>query len=512
MTAYDEVAYPSTPVAQTHPDRLAVLATLFGMRPALVDKCRVLELGCGDGSNVIPMALALPESRFVGIDLAAAPVSRGRALVEALGLRNIDLRRHDLVDMLGTSTDPTETFDFIIAHGMYSWVPREVRDALLRVCRERLTEHGVAFVSYNAYPGCHVRDMVRNMLLYHTQGDPADSRRAERARALARLFAETLPKADNLAFLQLEMQHVAERSSGLVFHDDLAPINQPFYFYELAEHAAMHGLQYLAEADFHEMQPHDLPKPLIELLAAIELERGLLAREQCLDFLKARRFRQTLLCHADIVLDRVVSPQRVTRFAVAVQRRPAVASSDSNRGAVFELRLPGHADNARDVALAKAALMNLGAAWPRRLPFAELFERTRMDTGLVPGASTAAEQHAALAEILLETYAAGLVQLHTHVPVLSVGVSERPVASRLARLQAATEAPFITTLLHTSIRLDDATVRHLLQLLDGTRDRTALLRQLEAWAGRTRHDNGGISAAGLEDYLRALARLGLLVA
>jgi methyltransferase-like protein len=235
-------------------------------------------------------------------------------------------------------------------------------------------------------------------------------------------------------------------------------------------------------------------------------------REQYLDFLKARRFRQTLLCHADIVLDRVVSPQRVTRFAVAAQRRPAVASSDSSRGAVFELRLPGHADNARDLALAKAALMNLGAAWPRRLPFAELFERTRMDAGLVRGASTAAEQRAALAEILLETFAAGLVQLHTYVPVLSVDVSERPVASRLARLQAATEAPFITTLLHTSIRLDDATVRHLLQLLDGTRDRTALLRQPEAWARRTRHDNGDISAAGLEDYLRALARLGLLVA
>src|SRR5262249_47365446 len=69
-TSYDEVTYSNTPFYHTHPDCLATLGTLFGMSPAPPDRCRVLELGCGRGGNLIPMALSLPASRFVGIDLS----------------------------------------------------------------------------------------------------------------------------------------------------------------------------------------------------------------------------------------------------------------------------------------------------------------------------------------------------------------------------------------------------------------------------------------------------------
>jgi tRNA G46 methylase TrmB len=68
LTAYDEVLYPSYTHNQTHPDRLATIATLFGLTPAPVERCRVLELGCGNGSNLVPMAYGLPGSEFVGID------------------------------------------------------------------------------------------------------------------------------------------------------------------------------------------------------------------------------------------------------------------------------------------------------------------------------------------------------------------------------------------------------------------------------------------------------------
>lgn len=119
-TAYDDVPYPSVPFPQTHPDRLATLATLFGMRTASVEGCRVLELGCGDGGNLIPMALVLPGSRFLGLDLAGEPIGRGRATINALGLRNVELRQEDLRAFDRSVDADLEPFDFIIGHGVYS--------------------------------------------------------------------------------------------------------------------------------------------------------------------------------------------------------------------------------------------------------------------------------------------------------------------------------------------------------------------------------------------------------
>lgn len=156
---YDEIPYPGFPLPQTHPDRLATLATLFGMKPAPPAACRVLEVGCGDGGNLIPMALGLPESQFLGIDLAEKPVAAGCALIHSLGLQRIHLRTLDLMDagrQLGE-------FDYIIAHGVYSWVPGEVRDGLLRLCRMLLAPNGVAYVSYNTYPGFHRRELFRDI-------------------------------------------------------------------------------------------------------------------------------------------------------------------------------------------------------------------------------------------------------------------------------------------------------------------------------------------------------------
>jgi cyclopropane fatty-acyl-phospholipid synthase-like methyltransferase len=144
-TPYDTVFYPGYAMEQAHPDRLATLATLFGMRPADVSRCRVLELGCGDGLHLIAVALGLLEAECVGIDLAAAGLCKGQEVIRELGLTNVTLRHMDLMEVgrdLGQ-------FDYIIAHGIYSWVPPEVRDKLLTICKENLAANGVAYVSYN---------------------------------------------------------------------------------------------------------------------------------------------------------------------------------------------------------------------------------------------------------------------------------------------------------------------------------------------------------------------------
>ena len=149
------------------------MAILRGLEPAPINRCRVLELGCGVGLNILGMAFQLPSSEFVGLDLAQRPIASGQASVTGLGLQNISLHSMDLCD---ASPERFGTFDFIIAHGLYSWVPQPVRERILALCREMLNPQGVAYVSYNAYPGNHLRDLVRGMMRFHTAGleDPID--------------------------------------------------------------------------------------------------------------------------------------------------------------------------------------------------------------------------------------------------------------------------------------------------------------------------------------------------
>ena len=174
--------YPPRPFVQTHPDRLATLATLFGLRPAPPARCRVLELGCGVGGNLLPMAAALPDARFVGVDNAEVPIARARALAARLRLENVSFHRMGLEDY----EPPEGAFDYVIAHGVYSWVPEPVREALLALCARALSRDGVAYISYNALPGGHLRQMLRAALAVHLGESETPGARIASARELPR--------------------------------------------------------------------------------------------------------------------------------------------------------------------------------------------------------------------------------------------------------------------------------------------------------------------------------------
>ena len=178
---YDAIAYASKPVALSHPAHLATVATLFGVDPPAVASCRTLELGCSDGANLIPMAVTLPGATFVGVELASRPVEAARRTAAELALANVSFLQADLRAL------PVDfgSFDYIIAHGVYSWVPAPVRDALLALAARHLTANGVMFVSYNTLPGCHVRRVAWDILHFHTDHIADPQARIDAARALA---------------------------------------------------------------------------------------------------------------------------------------------------------------------------------------------------------------------------------------------------------------------------------------------------------------------------------------
>ena len=516
---YDTVLYPGFALEQAHPDRLATLATLFGMVPADLTRCRILELGCGDGLHLIATALGLPEAECVGLDLAATGLHRGQDMVRALGLTNVTLRHMDLTEV-GWEMGQ---FDFILAHGIYSWVPPEVRDKLLAICQQNLTANGVAYVSYNAYPGGHFRDLVRGMMCYHTSEFTDPTQRVEQARALLRFLIEAEQEPSLYqGILQHEWERISAFRDSSLYHDDLGAYNTPVYFYQFMEHAARHGLQYLAEANFVEMQTGRLPPQVVEVLNQMADSR--VAREQYLDFLTCRHFRQTLLCHADRALDYHLQPAQMACFHIVLPVRPETASVDLKARDMATFVGRNNATLKTDQPLLKAAMLALSETWPQAMSFRTLLTTARAACDATQGEAGLAEDVQILSDMLLRAYAGGLIELHVYPPQFVMQPGERPLASPLARLQSR-EGTRVTTLHHHNMTIDDPLGRHFLQLLDGTRDRAALLDALTAFvvsggADVATHDQPVNDpqavrqhlAAGLEQKLAELARLALLVA
>jgi SAM-dependent methyltransferase len=438
---YDEVPYPSFPLAQTHPDRLATLATLFGMQPAAVEGCKVLELGCGDGSNLIPMAYALPDSRFTGIDLAAAPIAAGFASANALELANLSLKAADLRDVGPEYGE----FDYILAHGVYSWVPPDVRDRLIAICRERLAPQGIAFISYNVYPGRHLRQMLREMLLYHTRNVTGPDQRVEKGRGFLQLLSDSRTTGAWQPLLEREIGAMLERPEGSLFHDDLADFNDPVYFSDFMAHATRHGLQYLGEADLHEM--FDLNNSLAWV------GNDLLEREQYRDFLRMRSFRQTLLCRDEVALQRQPGAELMDRFHFSA---PARTMEDGRIEGLRHIRItPVHEAVNRVVGA-------LGDTYPLPVAFEEL----------VPYAG----DREPLREILHGLIMGGFADLHVYDFPCEELVSEKPRASRLVRHQAELSI-YVTSACQHVVKLDEVG-RHLVCLMDGTRDHNQLVKDL----------------------------------
>ena len=494
-TIYNEVAYPSAVYGQTHPDRLAMMATLFGMTPVPVEKCRVLELGCGDGWNLITMAYGLPGSEFTGIDLASEPITRGSALAAKLGLKNLSLREMDVAD----AADLGE-FDYIIAHGLYSWVPQHVREKVMALCGRSLAADGVAYLSYNAYPGNHARDLVRGMMRYHTADFADPQQKIAQARGLVKFLSDSrAPRGLYHEVLAHQLERLAKYSDSAFFHDDLSSINQPFYFHEFMAGAAANGLQFLAEADVADNRREQYPPHVKAVLAKLD-PADIVAREQYRDFLSNRAFRQTLLCRDGVRLERDIAPERAYAMHIAGEIRAASPTPDFLSGEAEVFLGPKNARIETDRPLVKVAFAKLGTLWPQCISFRELLA----DSLPAPGRRSAEEianDTTDFAGALIQAQAAGFLEFRTHRADFTREPGERPRASALARLLFAQgdQAP---SLRHASVEIRDAVGKAFVQLMDGTRDRAALLAELGALQP--------VTAEQLDENLRRLAHLGLV--
>jgi methyltransferase-like protein/SAM-dependent methyltransferase len=475
-TSYDEVPYASNPFAQTHPSRLFTIGTLFGLKPAPPQRCRVLELACSNGGNLIPMADYLPDSEFVGIDLSGKQIDDGLAVVRQLGLSNVTLKKADILDVDAAYG----TFDYVIAHGVYSWVPAPVREKILHICRTLLTPNGVAYVSYNTYPGWHMRGMIRDMMRYHSARFQTPTERTGQARALLDFLAGSVKQEGPYSqLLQSELEGIRHQSDHYLYHEHLEEVNDPVYFHQFVEAAAAKGLKYLGEARVGTMVTGNFGPEVEKTLRMLATDQVM--AEQYMDFLRNRMFRETLLCHAEQSPSWSVVPEALRPLHVAAVARPQAAEGQAELNTADEspvtYRSPTGMTMTTTRPLLKTAMLLLQQAYPATLPFDVLRRQARERLGgRADDPAKAAEDSTLLAVGLLNCYmGSDLMELYGMPVTFARTAGERPVALAPARLTAASGT--VANRRHEVVKLTELD-RRLIPLLDGTRDRPALVTQL----------------------------------
>jgi SAM-dependent methyltransferase/methyltransferase-like protein len=514
-TPYDDILYPSGVFPQTHPDRLATTAYLRGMSPAPIECCRVLELGCGAANNLVTMAFQLPGSLFVGIDLGRIPIASGQALVAELGMRNVTLQAMDLCD---PGLNQFGNFDFIIAHGVYSWVPQPVRARILQICQNMLTPQGIAYVSYNAYPGCHFRDLVRHMMCFHTQKFEGAAEKATQARALVKFIAESRIKSDYYTeSFRAQLARVTKYSDESLYHDDLNPLAQPWYFHEFMEDAARHDLQYIGEAVLDSSDRSLFTPEALRRMGELEGANEIV-REQYKDFLCGTGFRHTLLCRKDIQLAAAFVNERIPElFALCdfVSVTDPQAAGDSP--VEFKSPCGGKVEVADP--LWQTGLSYICSQWPCAVSFEQILEKVRQTKRIID--SKAASEAATIAAALTQSYSMGVVSLRVRPPKVVNRISERPAISRLAHEQLR-QGRSLSSQLHQSMKIPDYAGRHFMSLLDGSRDLETLSGEMISFTAShvPNSQEGepvekGVLETNLrervENNLKSLMRAGMLV-
>lgn len=509
QTSYDRVPYESLPFPQTHPDRLAVLGRLFDLTPPTLTNCRVLELGCAAGGNLIPMAVAMPHAEFVGIDLSRVQVDQGRATIDALGLSNIRLYPTGITEL----DESFGNFDYILCHGVYSWVPDPVQEKILDIIARQLRDQGIAYVSYNALPGWRMRGAVRDIMRYHAMQFDDPVQRVGQARAILDFLTQWVPSENNPygVLLQSELETLSHSPDYYILHEHLEDINEPLYFYEFVERAGRHGLQYLAEADFSTMLASNFPKDAAETLWKIAPD--VIRQEQFMDFLRNRTFRQTLLVHDGRVVNRTVTPDRIRSLWLASSLKPVRAQADIHCTGDEEFRAANGGGLRTPNPVTKAAIRILADRWPASLAYSDLLEAAVDRLG-----TRSPQDESILTSDLLQCFAAGLLELHAMPAPYVTEPGERPRASPLARLQASRGLKSVTNLRHEILSIDDG-LGLLLHNLDGSHGREEIFRLVASRVAEDKERTGRIQRKRLaalreqvDHTLMQVARAALLLA
>ena len=475
LASYDELPYDSLPLPETQPDFLAAVAKLHGFDAPDPAQARILELGCAAGGNLIPLAWRWPGAECVGVELSRVQAEAGTDFIRRLGLFNARIVHGDLAVLPAGLGE----FDYILAHGVFSWVPPTIQRALLDVCRRHLAPHGVAYISFNVTAGWARLLPLRTALIERTAGGlSAPERCAEARRVLDELETEW---TDPL--LLKEIAYLKSAAPSYLFHEYLAACNTPMRFAEFAAQLDDHDLRYLGEAG-----PRHAVVELEDAWGLIpeSMTGRWLDAEAALDEAHAVRFRRALIARADAPCAQPPQSDALAGLAFYADLRSddEIDLETANEqvfvdpaGGTFPVVHPAM----------KAAAMILSAAYPAALTYPDLLAATQHAMADYDAAGNFDE--AVFREALFPLVMAHGVMPSVDTMPYAAEPADRPCAHALARLQAKSSSWTVSGARHVALDLD-APGRRLLGLLDGSRtldELTGILRDelADAAGGQT---------------------------
>ena len=320
QTIYKELGYKSYPFPFTTPAYLEAYGTLVGLKPPTAKTARVLELGATYGGNIISQAVHNPEATFIGIELSQDQVEKGNKIISDAKLDNVSLLQGDILNF----DESLGNFDYIIAHGFYSWISDEMKDKLLDIISHHLADNGIAYVSYNTYPGWHTMEEVRQLMLFANRGydELTHKEKVLRGKTVGSLVGAQILNYDNLKernskFLGA-LRSVMQKDDYYVGHDHLEPHNDPCYFYQFNDHLKAHNLSYVCDADLTLSMVRTYDESIADKLEKLA-HNSQADQEQYLDFMLDTTFRKSIICKEsaakDISYD-IANPDKVNTVPV----------------------------------------------------------------------------------------------------------------------------------------------------------------------------------------------------
>lgn len=470
---YQARPYPPMSHPVTHPMLVAAAATLAGLHPPMASSARILEVGCASGHNILPLAQAFPNATFTGVDFSTPAIELARAAASAAGLTNITFIQADL-----RTFDPgPQRFDYIIAHGVYSWVERDTQTALLNLCHHALSENGVACISYNVLPGWSLRQPLA-LLAGALAGHPSAATTSfQPLHGLPELLDAYFNEASTpyAQYLREVVHDMASKGKELLDFDDLAPINQPCYFVEFLDAAERAGLHYLGESNPSQNTPAEINDAAREKLKAYADDPRLL--QQLIDFLLGRTFRSSLLCRAGAPLHEL-SAETILNLSARTTLNHAGSIRDYAPGA--RMRFTTSSDDLvieLDHPVAKALLSTLIKVAPACPTLAESI--TAMHTLLPAGNFDTSPPR--LARLIMDGVRHGWIELRSEPTALPAPPGEHPAMTPLHLYHAKRNEPLVDSY-HQPCSFRVASHYPLAAAMDGTKtihELDSLARQLD---------------------------------
>ena len=294
--SYDSFLYVSKPFSSTNINNLQAKAKLYGLNPTPLKGARILELGASCGGNLIPQALYYPEATFTGIDLSGVQVQHGNEIIKSIGLTNVTLLEKDILDI----DESFGTFDYIIVHGIWSWVPDVVKNKILSICNKNLSDNGIAYVSYNTYPGWKRLEQLRDIMLY-SEKRAKDQNLLERTlytKNVLKMVADTM-NSDERSRTQSNykisnIHRVLNSSDYYVAHEYLETFNDPVYVSDFIERAQQQGCAYIGDEVPQRSFISWLSEDVADNIRALS-NGNYIDKEQFYDYVYDTQFRMSLL-------------------------------------------------------------------------------------------------------------------------------------------------------------------------------------------------------------------------